>query len=70
MTQENKVSFEALIKQLTIKSLVSGDKEAEIKLRFIPTEEILNKLNKLHKADDFVRVVIHENRETGQAIKI
>ena len=61
MTQENKVSFEALIKQLTIKSLVSGDKEAEIKLRFIPTEEILNKLNKLHKADDFVLVRISES---------
>ena len=61
MTQETSVGFEALIKQLTIKSLVSGDKEAEIKLRFIPTEEILNKLNKLHRADDFVSVRISES---------
>lgn len=60
MTQENKVVFEALIKQLTIKSLVSGDKEAEIKLRFLPTDEILNQLNRLHKADAFVWVEIKE----------
>jgi len=70
MTQEASVTFEALIKQLTIKSLVSGDKEAEIRLRFLPTDEILNQLNRLHKADDLVRVIIHENRETGQTIKI
>ena len=53
-----KVAFEALIKQMSIKSLVSGDKEAELKLRFIPTVEILNKLNELHKADELVNVEI------------
>lgn len=52
------VVFEALIKQMNIKSLVSGDKEAELKLRFIPSEKILNKLNRLHKADDFVLIEI------------
>ena len=60
MTQEASVTFEALIKQLTIKSLVSGDKEAEIRLRFLPTDEILNQLNRLHKADAFVWVEIKE----------
>jgi len=29
-----KVAFEALIKYVNIKSLMSGDKEAEMKLRF------------------------------------
>ena len=52
------VIFEALIKQMNIKSLVSGDKEAELKLRFVPTDEILNKLNKLHKADDSVLIEV------------
>lgn len=55
------VIFEALIKQLNIKSLISGDKEAELKLRFVPTDEILNKLNKLHKADDSVLIEIKKN---------
>lgn len=55
------VIFEAMIKQLNIKSLVSGDKEAELKLRFVPTDEILNKLNKLHKADDSVLVEVKRN---------
>ena len=53
-----KVAFEALIKKLSIKSLVSGDKEAELILRFIPTVEILNKLNGLHRADELVNVEI------------
>jgi len=54
------VTFEALIKQISVKSLVSGDKEAEVQLRFAPTDEILNKLNKLHKADGLVGIEIRK----------
>lgn len=56
----NKVAFEALIKKRTTKSLVSGDLEMELILRFMPTKEIENKLAKLHKADEFVAVAIAE----------
>jgi len=49
-----KVSFEALIKELKIKSLVSLDKEARLVLQFQPTDDILNKLNKIHKPDELV----------------
>ena len=52
------VSFEALIKELKIKSLVSLDKEARIVLQFQPSDAILNKLNMLHKPDELVKVVI------------
>lgn len=53
-----KVAFKALVKQVKIRSLVSGDKEAELILRFLPTDDILNKINKLHRADDSVMVVL------------
>jgi len=55
-----KVSFEALIKELKIKSLVSLDKEARLVLQFQPTDDILNKLNKIHKPDELVKVVISD----------
>ena len=54
----SKVTFGALIKKRSTKSLVSGDLEMELVLRFIPTEEIENKLAKLHKADELVGVEI------------
>ena len=50
--------FEALIKQIQIKSLVSLDKEAEIRLRFLPTDELMDKLTRLHRADSNVMVII------------
>lgn len=58
-----KVAFEALIKQLNIKSLVSGDKEARLILQFMPTESILNKINRLHKADSTIWVVIMDKEK-------
>jgi len=54
------VEFEALIKQLTVKSLVSLDKEARLILQFQPSDEILDKLNKLHKPDELVEVKISD----------
>jgi len=58
------VNFEALIKELKIKSLVSLDKEARIILQFQPTDDILNKLNQIHKPDEFVKVVIKDEGST------
>jgi len=58
------VKFEALIKELKIKSLVSLDKEARLVLQFQPTDNILNKLNKIHKPDELVKVVISNEGET------
>jgi len=59
-----KVSFEALIKELKIKSLVSLDKESRLILQFQPTDDILNKLNKIHKPDELVKVVISDEGKT------
>ncbi len=50
-----KVTFEALIKEIKTKSLVSLDKEARLVLQFSPTDDILNKLNRIHKPDDWLR---------------
>jgi len=46
-----------------IKSLVSGDKEAELILRFLPTDDILDTINRLHKADDNIMVVLMDEKE-------
>jgi len=58
------VKFEALIKELKIKSLVSLDKEARLVLQFQPTDDILNKLNRIHKPDELVKVVVSDERDT------
>jgi len=58
-----KVAFKSLVKQLTTKSLVSGDKESRLILQFTPTDDILNKINKLHKADDSIMVVLMDEIE-------
>jgi len=55
------VKFEALIKELKIKSLVSLDKEARLVLQFQPTDDILDKLNRIHKPDELVKVVVISN---------
>jgi len=55
------VSFEALIKELKIKSLISLDKEARLVLQFQADNDILNKLNKIHKPDELVKVVMIGN---------
>jgi len=55
------VKFEALIKELKIKSLVSLDKEARLVLQFQPTDDVLDKLNRIHKPDEVVRVVISDD---------
>ena len=57
------VKFEALIKELKIKSLVSLDKEARIVLQFQPSDDILDKLNRIHKPDELVKVTIEEGKD-------
>jgi len=58
------VKFEALIKEIKTKSLVSLDKEVRLVLQFQPTDDILDKLNRIHKPDEMVKVVICDERET------
>ena len=58
-----KTAFPALIKSISVKSLVSGDKEGEIRLRFLPTDEVMDALQRLHRADDNVMVDIVSNEE-------
>jgi len=58
-----KVAFKALVKQMKIRSLVSGDKEAEMILRFLPTDNMLDSINRLHKADDDIFVVLMDKEK-------
>jgi len=58
-----KIALEALIKQLNVKSLVSGDKEARLILQFLPTDDILDKINRLHKADSSIMIVLIDEIE-------
>lgn len=58
-----KVAFEALIKQLTVKSLICGEKEARLLLEFKPEDEDVNSLNKLQKPDAQVMVVIMDKKK-------
>ncbi len=60
-----KVIFDALIKELKVKSLVSLDKEARLILQFMPNDDVLDKLNKLHKPDELVKVVIADEIDTA-----
>ena len=55
-----RVAFEAMIKDINNKSLVSGDKATRVILDFDSSKktEVLNDLNKLHQADTNVMVVI------------
>ena len=60
-----KVAFEALIKDINNKSLVSGDKVTRVILEFDSDKklDILNSLNELHQADKNITVVIMDNKK-------
>jgi len=59
------VSFEALIKKVTVKSLVSLDKEAHLLLQFnAENNELIDQINRLHRPDEMVRVKISNERDT------
>ena len=59
-----KVAFKGLIKNLNIKSLVCGEKEARLMIDFKPSNDTLSELNKLHKPDEQIYVVIMDEKET------
>ena len=61
MTQLAKVMFSGLIWKLSIKSLVCGDKEAELTIRFRPDDDTLDKLNRLHRADSEAVIIVAES---------
>ena len=55
------VEFEVLIKEIKIKSLISGDKQARLLLEFnAENDELMANINKLHKADNTVKITIEE----------
>ncbi len=56
-----KVAFKGLIKQLNIKSLVCGEKEARLTIDFKPKDDTLSELNKLHKPDELVYIAIMDD---------
>ena len=56
-------AFNAMIKQLTVKSLVCGDKEARLTLDFLPTDDMLDSINRLHKADDEIFIVLMDKEK-------
>jgi hypothetical protein len=66
----DQTAFAASVKLISVKSLVSGDKEGEIRLRFRPTDEVLDGLNRLHRGDAEVWAVLvpmpeSKNRESN-----
>lgn len=64
-----RVAFEAMIKAINNKSLVSGDKATRVILEFDSNKklDILNSLNELHQADKNVTVVIMDKGEYSKS---
>jgi hypothetical protein len=58
LLSEDRVAFPAQIKLISVKSLMSLDTEGEIKLRFLPTDEVLEGLHRMHRGDANVMVAI------------
>ena len=59
-----KVAFEAQIMQNNIKSLRSMDKEARLVLEYSAEgDDLVSDINKLHKADHTVYVVLMDKKE-------
>ena len=46
------------------KSLVSLDKECRLTLQFNADDDVIDKINRLHKPDELVNVVISDERNT------
>lgn len=64
-----RTAFPALIKSIQVKSLCSGDKEGEIRLRFLPTDKVMDALQRLHRADEEVMVAIVDSAENISEIQ-
>jgi len=55
----NAVTFAALLKELNVKSLVSGDKAARVTFEIdSPSDELVTELNKRMKADELIQVSV------------
>jgi hypothetical protein len=58
------VGFKALLKETKVKSLVSGDKSMRITLEVdAPPDELVDQINKLHRADRLVDVKLAEDKD-------
>ena len=57
------ITFKALIKKLTFKSLVSLDKECIITLECNQSDEVYKSLISLHRADKEVEISIKELKD-------
>jgi len=65
-----KVVFEAQIMSNNIKSLRSMDKEARLTLEYSAEDnQLITDINKLHKPDDTVYVVIMDKKESANLAK-
>ena len=63
-----KVAFEAQIMQNNIKSLRSLDKEARLIIEYnAEKDELISDINKLHKCDKTVMVVIMDKEEYSKS---
>jgi len=63
------ITFEALIKKLEIKSLVSLDKVARLMIDFSGEDpEVIDKLNRLMRADETVQIMVGDDKscKTGK----
>ncbi len=58
-----KIAFEALIKEMKVKSLSCGEKEVDLKLQFRPEDETVERINKLQKPDELITVVMMDTIE-------
>ena len=56
--EEMKVEFEAEIIKIDIKRSISMDKVGKVILEFLPTDETVDKINRLMKIDETVNVEI------------
>ena len=59
----DQVAFLAQIKLISVKSLQTNDLEGELKLHFLPTDDVLEVLHRLHKGDANVTVVVMPETE-------
>jgi hypothetical protein len=62
-----KVAFEALIKEVKVKSLVSGDRSARILIELdSPSDELLADIISMQRPDETVSIALVENPKTGE----
>jgi hypothetical protein len=59
----DRIAFPAQIKLISVKSLQSLDTEGELRIRFLPTDEVLEVLHRLHRGDANVTVVVMPDSE-------